>query len=564
MVKRFLVIILFAFIAKQGLSESVVSGNSKNVLNISSIGPRTESVDFSEYQQIFYVSLTNGSDKTGNGSQQQPWKTLTYALSVLKNGCQSRKYAVLVASGTYDAGTIIMKEYVDIYGGFSPRSWKRDIFKYATILDGCRVRRVVVGANHSRIDGFTITRGLARSHGGGIICDDTSPIISNNFITDNFVLEPKDFNYHRIHQEGGNGGGIACLYNALPTIRNNVIFRNKTSVGCGGGIAFFGWARKAGMPDPVIKNNRIKGGDRALVENNVIIDNIAGINDIHRTRSSNGGGISCAYEARPIIRNNIIAGNRAKGLSDAGGIYCEYFSYPTIVGNWIVGNICDDDGGGIYTMRLGEPILGNNIIAGNFSMNGGVGGIRLSKEGRACIINNLIVYNQSGGGVRCVDSYMKLEDNIIMRNKGGGALTYAMRFSYFMPSVVRNNIMRENDGKAIVILKNAGQPLVVENNNIEGGCKGKGNFDKKTDFLVDGINGKIKSTRFDSLHYTTILVSGRQIGKAMQLTGRILHLGKKWGVIKTVQKRHIVVWGDLSCPVKKEIEFEIIPSYRTM
>jgi len=560
MLKKIIIVVLLVFIGKQVLSEPTIIKNNE-VLNMSLVGPRTEKVNFRDYKQIFYVSVKTGSNKQGDGSQQKPWKTLVYALSVIKNASQTRKYAVLTASGTYNAGTIIMKKNVDIYGGFCSENWERDILKYSTIIDGCRVRRVVVGADDSRIDGFTITRGLARSHGGGILCDDTSPIVSNNFILDNFVLEPKDFDNKHIHQEGNIGGGIACLYNAVPVIRNNIIADNKTSIGCGGGIAFFGWRRVPGDPDPKVENNMISGGKRAVVKDNVLVNNISGVNDVNASRSSNGGGISCAFEARPIIRNNVITGNEARGNSDAGGIYCEYFSYPEIEGNWIVGNVCDDDGGAIYTMRMSQPIIKENILAGNKSRNGGVGGIRLSKEGRALITENTIVFNLSGGGVLCIDSHMILENNIIMNNNGGGVI-YSNRFTYFVPSIIRKNIIQENRGISFQINKNAGKPLIVENNNMPGEYVEHENYDRDPGFLTDSISGYIKSIQFNFIHYTTNIISLKPVGKGNKLSGRVLHLGKKWGVIKILKNNQIIVWGDITSMSKEKLIFEIIPGYR--
>ncbi len=278
-----------------------------------------------------------------------------------------------------------MKEWIDLFGGFCPQTWERDINKHRTVLDGANVRRVVLGADHARIDGFVIQRGLARSHGGGILCWDVSPTISNNVIVDNQVLEPEAFDAAHIHQAGTHGGGIACFYNAVPVIRNNIIANNKTAIGCGGGVVFYGWLRLDGVPEPTMQDDFVAGGLQAVLKNNVIVDNISGINDIHRTRSSSGGGVSCAYEARPLIQNNIISGNRALGRSDAGGVYCEFFTFPVIEGNWIVGNVSDDDGGGIYAMRSAHPLIRDNYIAGNWTTGGGAGGIRMSKEGRGRI-----------------------------------------------------------------------------------------------------------------------------------------------------------------------------------
>ncbi len=526
-----------------------------------SIGPKTEAIDLTVYNKVFYISVQNGSDKIGDGSKENPWQTLTFALSKITDASETKKIAMLVAEGSYHSGTIVMKEWVDLFGGFDPKSWQRDIFQHRTILDGGRVRRVVVGANNARIDGFVIQHGLGRTHGGGILCDDTSPIISNNFILDNFVLEPADFNHNRIHQLGHHGGGIASLYNAMPIIRNNVIANNQTSVGNGGGIAFYGWLRLSGDAEKTIKGNRMEVGVlQPIVENNVIIGNIAGINDWNRTRSSNGGGISCAYESRPIIRNNIIANNQARGRGDGGGIYNEFYSDPLIEANWVIGNIADDDAGGIYTMRMGQPLIQRNFIAGNWAPGKGVGGIRLSKEGRARIIDNRIVRNLSGGGIQCVDSYMELENNIIMHNLGGEAVMIENRFSYFMPSLIRMNILRENEQQPILIKKNDGQPPIVQNNNIQGGFEGSGNYDQEPNFVKDVIKGKILSADFDPIHFLTMITLQKALDKSAQLAWRVIRVGDRWGVIKNAESQKIFVWGDLGD--LKDVEFEIISEYR--
>lgn len=534
---------------------------TKIARDMSSIGPKTEAIDFKYFNKIYYVSTQTGSDQSGDGSKEQPWQTLTFGLSKINDASESNQCAVLVAEGTHNSGTIVMKEWVDLYGGFSPQTWQRDIFHHRTVLDGMRVRRVVVGANNARLDGFVIQHGLGRTHGGGILCDDTSPTISNNFIIDNFVLEPADFNHNRIHQAGHHGGGIASLYNAVPVIRNNIIANNKTSVGNGGGIAFYGWLRLSGDAERKIKGNRMEAGVlQPIVENNVIIGNIAGVNDWNRTRSSNGGGISCAYESRPIIRNNIIANNQAKGRSDGGGIYNEYYSDPLIEANWVVGNIADDDAGGIYTMRMGQPIIQQNIIAGNWAPGKGVGGIRLSKEGRARIVDNLIVWNLSGGGVQCVDSYMELENNIIMHNQGGEAVMIENRFSYFVPIIIRNNILRDNEQQPIAIKNNDGQPPIVEHNNIQGGYAGQGNYDTNPDFIDDAITGKISSVDYDARHFLTTIILQKSIGKNDHWAGRVIQIGKYWTVIKSAVEEKITVWGDLQGVT--DMKFDIISEYQ--
>ncbi len=513
------------------------------------LGPVTEKIDLTKYNNIFHISVTAGSDKRGDGSKEKPWQTIGYGLIHTAGSTPVSRSALFIAAGCYNENTIEMQPHVDLYGGFDPYSWKRDIIKHQTILDGEKVRRVIIAADSARIDGCVITGGLAVSHGGGILCDDTSPVISNNIIRDNTVLEPPAFNHTRIHQEGIQGGGIACRYNALPVIRNNIITGNRTAIGNGAGIAFYGWVRIAGLPDYKTVDNRLAGAHRAKVLNNVIMFNQAGINDLHRTRSSNGGGISIGFEARPLIQNNLIAMNDAGGRGDAGGVYIEYFSDPDIVGNWILGNASDDDGGGLYAMRLGQPLIDGNIFAGNYTRSGGAGAIRLSKEGRATIAYNLIAENR-GGGVIAVDSYLELRSNIIAGNTGRPGVSIQNKFTYFKPSSVLDNILFDNPDDNLDIQDEA--DLIVEGNQEGGG-------------QLSVIRMKplgIKEAQYDKINCVTYIVTDDPGPLSEKLTGAVVRLGNKWSLLKSVSGKDLVVWGDVTPTGEEQVAIEMLPRYQ--
>lgn len=516
---------------------------AQNIKEISKIGPVTEEIDRAKYKQVYYVDRMKGSDKDGNGSIDKPWESVTYALEKTVNASSENRCAILVASGSYSGSTVIMKQFVDLYGGFKSGSWEREIQAYQTLLDGQKMRRVVIGADNSCIDGFTIRNGLSKSHGGGILCDDTSPVISNCIIENNYVMEPDNFNYARIHQNGNHGGGIACLYNSVPVIRNNLFYNNETSIGNGGGIAFYGWLRNPDAPPTKIINNRMEGGWQPLVANNIFINNTSGVNDWGRTRSSNGGAISCAYESRPVIENNLIICNQAKGRSDAGGIYTENFSYPFINGNWIVGNISDDDGGGIYTNHTGHALITNNFIAGNWTVGKGAGGVRLSKESRATVKDNIIVHNQTGGGVQSVDSYMELVNNIIMHNKGNVSLRYSNVFSYFVPSVIEKNIILDNENKISIELKE-GEKINFKGNNLNEKVDASNNSYKPVEFENNEINIEIDNYQYFPETYQTV-VTVRTNTEKNNLTGRVFNSGDFWSVISKIEGNKIFVYGNI-------------------
>ncbi|HEX2924569.1 MAG TPA: right-handed parallel beta-helix repeat-containing protein, partial [Chloroflexota bacterium] len=249
-----------------------------------------------------YVSTT-GSD-AGNGlTWGTAKKTVQAGLNAAVSGDQ-----VWVATGTY-VECITLKAGVALYGGFagtetdlSQRNWKGN----QTILDGNRGGSVVTSPSGAtgttQIDGFTIRGGSATlvsgDHvGGGIYCNSSSPMITNNIITGN---------------SADDGSGIYC-YSSSPTIANNTISGNSASYD-GGGIC-------------------CGGSSCATIIDNTISRNSA---------SYSGGAIYCSSSS-PMITNNTITSNSA---SSGGGIFCSNYSSATITNNRISGNSASSHGGG--------------------------------------------------------------------------------------------------------------------------------------------------------------------------------------------------------------------------
>jgi hypothetical protein len=179
---------------------------------------------------------------------------------------------------------------------------------------------IFCGSNTTPIITHNVITGNSSNQGGGICCALSSPIISNNTLSDN----------HAAYE----GGGIACHYYSYPTIHYNIITGNSCD-GRGGGIDL--WWQCGGQ-----------------ISNNLIADNLA----------QNGGGIGC-HESSPIIKNNTISRNYAS--SSCGGILCYYKSSPLITNNVISSNL---QGWGIYCEWESNPaILHNNVwdnLDGNF------------------------------------------------------------------------------------------------------------------------------------------------------------------------------------------------------
>ncbi|MFQ6114292.1 MAG: FG-GAP-like repeat-containing protein, partial [bacterium] len=231
-----------------------------------------------------------------------------------------------------------------------------------TIIDGMDLDRVMTIHFDSIdtttvIEGFTIQNGNAYD-GGGISCENSSPIIRNNIIKNNFTEAV--------------GGGLR-LWNSQAIISGNVIAKNLALYG-GGGVfaekpASLEPEKPPTEPGPTLRHNLIvqNQGDyvgggifyRAVwvkLENNTIIEN----------RSKYGGGIFCgSWDSKGDIANNVIFRNQA--TYEGGGILCSWYSHGIIARNQIIQNRAGRFGGGIHYFaysRLniaGESELQNDL-----------------------------------------------------------------------------------------------------------------------------------------------------------------------------------------------------------
>jgi len=401
-------------LAALGLSWMVIGSGAQAVevrrFDPARIGPRTVPVLAADYQMVLHVSQATGSDQDGDGSAGKPWKTVTHALAQLRNPTDinlqhSKRYALLVAAGTYADGTIQMKEEVDLFGGFEAGGWTRDIKKHLTVLSGRGERRVIVGANYARVDGFVIRDGAVRGYGGALLCDGVSPRVTHNVFTGNMTRMAEGWNPTNRHLLANDGGAIACLNHAQPFIQGNIFAGNSTEVGRGGALACHAHA------SPTIVDN-------------VFVENIAGQKD--EKACSEGGAISINDYSNPLVANNIICRNKNVYDNDGGGIAIMLWSSPQICYNVMAGNTALDDGGGIFisgdTHRVGgldmapppkdEHLikLTGNVIAGNGKKDCfDSGAMRVTMRARVHLINNVITENDRG-------LYLQREEFVLAHN----------------------------------------------------------------------------------------------------------------------------------------------------
>lgn len=505
---------------------------------LATAGPRTEAFDAKAYAEVRYVSLRTGAD-TADGSRAHPWRTPVHALEAVRPNGNARA-AILIAEGVYAGATISLKPGIDLFGGFEAASWRRDIRLHPTVLDGESKRRVVVGADRVRLDGFVIRNGHVRGQGGGLLADGVAPAVSNNVFQGNSTVAPENWKPKQKHETANDGGAIAVLHGGAPTIAHNLFAGNSTEAGRGGALACVHSA--------------------ARIEGNIFLSNLAGTNDVGR--SSDGGAISLFDRSNALVAENLLVGNRTKASNDGGGIFVALWSAPVIRGNTIVGSWGDDDGGALfvggqehhYDTPL-DPIppasaylvrIDDNLIAGNDNSSHNAGVARLTMQSRVEMSGNIAFENV--GGLKIETSGATLDRNLL-----AGAITVSntSKASHVLPGPV----VLTND----VIAGPVDLQMEVE---VRGSCgpglpAGSANRATAPEFADDAVSGRISAVHGGEFT-TTLSVSGPALA-AGALAGRVIRIGDTWTVVKANDAGSIEVWG---AATGSPAAFHVAPSYR--
>jgi hypothetical protein len=233
----------------------------------------------------------------------------------------------------------------------------------ATILDGSRAPGSVVTfrsgeTREATLEGFTVTGGTGTvtegvmTHGGGILCIDSSPTITGNVVADNTAVG--------------------------------------TPVGYGGGILIDTSTNNAVPASPALVSNRI----------------------LRNRAATNGGGLTLGGASVELLENDF-EGNIA--TFDGGAIYVIsggiHASIVSILANKFWENVAGDHGGAIEageSNSLSAPLVveGNVFVRNEANGNdaptdSGTGGGISMRGWAGTIANNTFVGNIGTGGAPC-------------------------------------------------------------------------------------------------------------------------------------------------------------------
>jgi hypothetical protein len=170
-----------------------------------------------------FVSVTTGSDVTGDGTRGAPVATVQKGVDLA--AALGGSAEVLVEAGRYLVTTpVVLAPDVSLYGGYAPGTWERDTALHVSHIENTAATSTLQDApdaaveagpgitSGSRIDGLSLLGGGGIGPGtysAGVFCDGGSPTIVGNTIF------------------GGTGidhaYGVLVLSGGSPTIRGNTI-----------------------------------------------------------------------------------------------------------------------------------------------------------------------------------------------------------------------------------------------------------------------------------------------------------------------------------------------------
>lgn len=276
------------------------------------------------------------------------------------------KDVVVVAPGTYFGNINFEGKAITVRSSGGAK---------VTIVDGGGVAPVVTFDTNegpkSVLSGFTLQHGTSTFNsqyaGGGVYIYNASPTVKNNIIQNNTACN--------------EGGGIAVLF-SFALVENNTI-QNNSQADCSGGVGGGGVAI-GGAGAVVLKGNHI--------ENN--------------SWTYGGGGIVLDAAGSPTIENNFVIGNSANQGS-GGGIDIFNDSNALIVQNLFYGNIAYSGGAISLSMPSGStgPVLVNNTIVGGPVVTNGAAVWAGGFDSQTLFYNNLLIGLTGQNAVYCDSTY---------------------------------------------------------------------------------------------------------------------------------------------------------------
>ncbi|MBN1352106.1 DUF1565 domain-containing protein [candidate division KSB1 bacterium] len=254
-------------------------------------------------------------DATGagtGGSWEDAFNNIAEAIESIAPTLRGKSAEIWVAEGTYYEHDILVKQGVQLYGGFrgdeSYREERRNPLMYPSIIDGQRQSGCLECEHRTVVDGFTIRNGRVwkggDGNGAGILAHDVDVKITNNVFYNNIVSWAGAAIFIEGYEFSKNVRGFS------PLIEHNLIINNRATY-CAAGIEI--------------------RGSQAVIRNNTIANNF-------------GHGLEIQVYLGPLknlilgdFDNNIVIGNRRNMRSNIWAAARKCTDYSFVEDKWHLG-----------------------------------------------------------------------------------------------------------------------------------------------------------------------------------------------------------------------------------
>ncbi len=391
-----------------------------------------------------------------------------YTIQAALNAAQSGD-TVLVQPGTYyeniiwpDENGIKLISAGDSANTIINGSGFSNVIKINTKIDSFTI-----------IQGFKLTNGNLVHNGGGILINNSSPIIQNCWITGNkavvgggIYITSTDSFYTQLKETRiesnsttSSGAGIS-VYGNESLLINYSIIKGNTSYSAGGGIEYIG--NNLRIFNTIIDSNislNTTGGGISLEQGTLYLSNDILKNNISNDDNGAGGGLYSGRTTNTIINNCKLINNFA--LFDGGGIFAS--GNIDLKNSLLLNNSADNFGGGLYSDNV-KINLDKAIFYGNNAPSGSA--IFLHHDKVIDTLENSQFINNVGEAIYNYGS--NVYENIIIQNSDKNRVQLVGIYNSFGNPIILNSTIVNN----IIGIKDNEGTLTISSSNIEGNDTG--------------------------------------------------------------------------------------------
>ena len=350
----------------------------------------------------WYVSVSSGSDATGNGSSGNPWATLSNAVAKAQSAAND---VIHLAAGTYVASNLAVAKAVTILGNSRDDTFIQPPATNAGIL---------VPTASCKLSNLTLRNGK-RNMGGAVYL--------SNYGIDLYVVNCRLLNNTATN---GNGAAIYAAYNGgnvTVSLAGTELSGNQASAN-GGAAYIYGHGLTAS--NCVLTGNTASNGGAFYVGGSgptvTVLDTLA----ISNSATSGSGGVLWEYSGRLLgVQRSVFANNTA-GV-DGGAMYLYNLTAASLTNVTFYGNACGQLGGagqGGAVWNLSSYAL--SAYDTTFFRNSAPTGGAIRSYGPAKLYGSIVASNTASTGVG-PDIYMAsgslVATNSLVSNKGGSVGT---------------------------------------------------------------------------------------------------------------------------------------------